>query len=135
MSVVLGKEGKKAEAQRLATEAAAALDWCGKTAVYGVDAGSQNEHAWLLATSLDAELRNGSNAVVFAEAAVATTKRKNPYYLDTLAAAYAEAGQFAKAVAIQKEAIVLISANTSTYLKSVLEAHLKLYQSGMPCRE
>jgi len=104
--------------------------------VFGVDAASQNDHAWLLATSLDAQLRNGSNAVVFAEAAVALTNRKNPEYLDTLAAAYAEVGQFEKAIAIQKEAIVLItSANTSAYLKSVLETHLKLYQSGTPCRE
>ncbi len=140
LRVVLGREGKKAEADRLAAETAAALDWSRKTVGYSVDAGSQNDHAWLLATSRDAELRDGANAVVFAEAAVATTKRKNAEYLDTLAAAYAEAGQLEKAITIQKEAIVLTtsansSGNTSAYLKSELEAHLKLYQSGTPCRE
>jgi TPR repeat protein len=112
-----------------------AVKWYHK-AVDGGSVLAMNDLAWLLATCQDAQLRDGSNAVVFAEAAVATTNRRNPEYLDTLAAAYAETGQFEKAIAIQKEAIVLItSANTSAYLKSALEAHLKLYQSGKRCRE
>ena len=90
------------------------------------------DHAWLLARSVDAQLRDGSNAVVFAQAAVATTNRKNPYYLDTLAAAYAKVGQFEMAIAIQKEAVAL---NTIGWVNPVLEAHLKLFQSGKPCRE
>jgi tetratricopeptide (TPR) repeat protein len=131
LSAVLGREGKKAEAERLASEAAATVDWCRKHSIYAVDAWSQNEHAWLLATSWDAQLRDGSNAVVFAEKAVAATNRRNPDYLATLAAAYAEARQFEKAIAIQKEAIPL---TTDVYQGRALEAHLKLYQSGTPCR-
>ena len=46
--------------------------------------------------------------MVFAEKAVAATNRKTPADLDTLAAAYAEAGQFEKAVSTQQEAIALL---------------------------
>jgi tetratricopeptide (TPR) repeat protein len=131
LSAVLGREGERAEAERVASEAAAAVDWCRKKSVYAVDAWSQNDHAWLLATFWDAQLRDGSNAVVFAEQAVSATNRRNPDYLATLAAAYAEVRQFEKAIAIQKEAIAL---TTDVYRRTALGAHLKLYQSGKPCR-
>jgi serine/threonine protein kinase len=132
LSGVLGREGKKAEAGQVASEAAADVDWCRRRSIYAVDAWSQNEHAWLLATSPDAQLRDGSNAVVFAGQAVAATHRQNPEYLATLAAAYAESGQFDKAIAVQNEAITL---TTDVYRKTALKVHLKLYQSGRPCRE
>ena len=131
LSAVLGREGKRAEAERVASEAAAAVDWCRKRSVYAVDAWSQNDHAWLLATSSDAQLRDGSKAIVFAEQAVAATNRRNPEYLATLAAAYAEVRQFEKAIATQKEAITL---TMDVYRRTALEAHLRLYQSGTPCR-
>ena len=41
------------------------------------------------------QLRDGRDAVLFAEKAARATDRKNAEYLDTLAAAYAEAGRFA----------------------------------------
>ena len=66
-----------------------------------------NNLSWFLSTSPEAGLRDGSNAVFYAKMAVARTNRKNVSFLDTLAAAYAETGQFAKAVSIQKEAIAL----------------------------
>src|SRR5207248_2864569 len=50
-----------------------------------------NNLAWWLATDPEPNLRDGTNAVVFGEKAVAATNRKNVSYLDTLAAAYAEA--------------------------------------------
>ncbi len=55
--------------------------------------------AWLLATSSDSSLRNGSEAVRLAERADAASSRsdKHPTVLRILAAAYAEAGQFAEA--------------------------------------
>jgi predicted membrane-bound spermidine synthase/predicted Zn-dependent protease len=60
-----------------------------------------NNLAWLLATHPDAAVRNGAEAVEWASksaAAAASAKQLEADFLDTLAAAYAEAGQFDKAV-------------------------------------
>jgi eukaryotic-like serine/threonine-protein kinase len=88
--------------------------------------------AWMLATCPDAKIRNGTNAVRLAEEAAAATQRKDLDVLETLAGAYAETGEFGKAVAVQKEAMSLAADPDS---KKALESHLKLYESGKPCRE
>ncbi|PWU21380.1 MAG: serine/threonine protein kinase [Verrucomicrobia bacterium] len=96
------------------------------------DLDALNGLAWSLATSTDAKLRDGTNAVALAERAVAKTNRKNAQYLDTLAAAYAEIGQFQQAVRLQSEAISLVTPEEAakTYL-----ARLRLYESNSPARE
>jgi tetratricopeptide (TPR) repeat protein len=91
-----------------------------------------NDLAWRLATSSDAKLRNGSNAVVYAERACAATSRTNVSYLDTLAATYAEEGQFAKAISTQNEAIAL---SQSVEEKAGLASRLKLYENNYPYRD
>jgi hypothetical protein len=70
--------------------------------------------------------------VTFAEKAVAGTQRKDAAMLDTLAAAYAEAGDFAKAVSVQQEAIALIGVGKGN---NGFMSRLKLYQSNTPYRE
>ena len=60
-----------------------------------------NNLAWLLATHPDATVRNGAEAVEWASksaAAAASAKQLEADFLDTLAAAYAEAGQYDKAI-------------------------------------
>jgi Flp pilus assembly protein TadD len=91
-----------------------------------------NALAWKLATDHDARVRNGTNAVTLAAQAVAKTERKEPVFLDTLAAAYAEEGDFEKAVAVQREAVAL---NNDTNRVQELESHLKLFESGKPYHE
>jgi hypothetical protein len=91
-----------------------------------------NELAWVMAVSRNAEERDGPGAVRLAEKAAALTNRKDGATLDTLAAAYAETGQFDKAVSVENEAIAL---ETAAVLKKAYEVHLKLYQSHAPCRE
>jgi tetratricopeptide (TPR) repeat protein len=54
--------------------------------------------AWLLATSPQANFRDGTNAIEAATKACDLTDWKNPYAVDTLAAAYAETGDFNSAV-------------------------------------
>ncbi len=54
-----------------------------------------DELAWLLATYPDSKTRDGTGAVRLVERACALTERRIPALLDTLAAAYAEAGDFA----------------------------------------
>jgi hypothetical protein len=70
--------------------------------------------------------------VNFAQKAVAKTERKDPAILDTLAAAYAEAGDFPKAASTQREAIALCQEDKR---KSDFTARLKLYESNTPSRE
>jgi tetratricopeptide (TPR) repeat protein len=91
-----------------------------------------NEYAWFLASCRDANVRDGTNAVAFAEKAVAATIRKNANYLDTLSAAYAETGQFAKAISIEQEAI---SVSQSEKEKRDLTAQLLPYENNSPRRD
>ncbi len=62
------------------------------------DVASLNDTARLLATNPNASIRNGPQAVEFAERAAQLSDRRDPTILDTLAAAYAEAGRFPEAV-------------------------------------
>jgi tetratricopeptide (TPR) repeat protein len=64
-----------------------------------------DELAWLLATYPDAKSRDGTEAVQLAERACALTDRRIPALLDTLAAAYAEAGDFSRAISTIEEAL------------------------------
>jgi len=64
-----------------------------------------DELAWLLATYPDSKSRNGTEAVRLAERACVLTERRIPALLDTLAAAYAEAGDFPRAISAAEEAL------------------------------
>jgi len=64
-----------------------------------------DELAWLLATYPDSRSRDGSEAVGLAERACVLTERRIPALLDTLAAAYAEAGDFPRAISTVEEAL------------------------------
>ena len=97
----------------------------------GMSPWDYNAMAWTLAASSDPNLRNGKKALKFAEMAVTATKRNDPGYLDTLAAAYAELGQFTNAVRVQQEAILLLKDDGT---KRDYLSHLNLYQSNTPCR-
>jgi len=110
---------------------AEAVKWYHKAAEQG-NADAQNDLAWLLATFDDPKIRDGRGAVHFAQSAVETTHRKDPNKLGTLAAAYAEAGQFTNAVTSQKEAIALLQDEGT---RREFNARLRLYESNSPYRE
>ena len=88
--------------------------------------------AQLLATCDVAELRDGPRAVSYGEKAVAVTDRKDPDALGALAAAYAETGQFDKAVATQKEAIAALTPEQN---QRPFRAQLKRYEVNTPTRD
>jgi eukaryotic-like serine/threonine-protein kinase len=102
-----------------------------KAAERGKDS-AWNDFAWFLATCSDARFREGSLAVSLAEKAVAATSRTNALYLDTLGTAYAEAGQFSKAVAAQQEALAL---STGEAERNDRAFRLRLWESHSPYRE
>jgi len=93
---------------------------------------TQNDLARRLATDPDPKNRDGSKAVVYAEKAVAATSRTNDAYLDTLAAAYAEAGRFTNAIEAQQDAIILLHNDEQ---KRDYVSRLKLYQKNLPHRD
>jgi Flp pilus assembly protein TadD len=88
--------------------------------------------AWLLATSPDSAVRNGTDAVRFAEQACHLTGYQRPQMIGALAAAYAEAGRFTEAVAATQKAIDLARASGDARFAAVNEQLLKLYSAGKP---
>ncbi|MEK7707278.1 MAG: tetratricopeptide repeat protein [Verrucomicrobiota bacterium] len=91
--------------------------------------------AWLLATAADEKLRDGQEAVRCAERACALTGRQKPQMVAVLAAAYAEAGQFDKAVATAQQAVELARAAGNLPFAATNEQLLRLYTSGQPYHE
>jgi tetratricopeptide (TPR) repeat protein len=92
---------------------------------------------WLaraLATSRDASLRDGSGAVRFAERAVKLAGDQEPALLDTLAAAYAEAGRFPEAVETARRALDLAVGHQDQRLAEGLRARIALYEARTPFR-
>ena len=94
-----------------------------------------NNLAWLLATSADPSIRNGARAVDLAEQALRLSNGDDAVILHTLAAAYAEDGQFGKAVAASEEALKIAEARGITSLAESLRSKLALYQAHQPYHE
>jgi WD40 repeat protein/tetratricopeptide (TPR) repeat protein/tRNA A-37 threonylcarbamoyl transferase component Bud32 len=103
-----------------------------RPAELNTDATNYNSQAWTLATHPDALKRDGPGAVRLAERAVAVTERKHPEFLDTLAAAYAEKGDFTKAINVQKEAIALLQTERA---RQDYASRLELYEHNSPYRD
>jgi tetratricopeptide (TPR) repeat protein len=89
-----------------------------------------NNLAWMLATCPEEGLRDGNRAVALARQACLATEWKNPYCLDTLAAACAETSAFDEAVRWQIKAVDLSTED----LKSARKERLQMYQAGQPYR-
>ena len=92
-----------------------------------------NDVAWLMATCPEGKYRDGKSAVELAEKALKLLKI--PYTLDTLAAAYAEAGRFQEAIKSQERAIRKLKQEGGTKYLPEFEKHLSSYKAGKPWRE
>jgi serine/threonine-protein kinase len=93
----------------------------------------RNDLAWLLATNPDPHVRNGAEAMQLAQGACAV-KPDSFSFLDTLGAAYAEAGRFAEAVATVQKAIALAQTAGQTNAAARFRTRLELYLHHRPCR-
>jgi tetratricopeptide (TPR) repeat protein len=89
--------------------------------------------ARVLAASEDSNLRNGTEAVALAQRANALTGGADPFALDTLAMACAEAGRFPEAREAVRKALAAAGGNTNAV--SLIQDHLRLIDAGQPCRE
>jgi protein O-mannosyl-transferase len=98
-------------------------------------AAAQNDLAWILATCPESSLRNGQKAVALARQAAQLSASKSPQILDTLAAAYAEAGQFSEAIRTARQALALSVAQNNKPMTEVIQNHLRLFENHSPCRE
>jgi tetratricopeptide (TPR) repeat protein/Tol biopolymer transport system component len=96
---------------------------------------AMNEAAHALAASPEASVRNGVEAVELAERAVQVSGGQDPDYLDTLAAAYAEAGRFPEAIAAARKALDLATQQHRGQLIEALNTRIKLYEALRPYRD
>jgi cytochrome c-type biogenesis protein CcmH/NrfG len=89
--------------------------------------------ARLLATCPDEKVRDGKRAVEYATTACERSGWNEPYCLDTLAAAYAEAGQFDEAVRYQTRAVDDPALGGD--FRTAADKRLELYRQMKPFRE
>ena len=97
---------------------------------YHTDALARSDRAWLYATCQDPAFRNGKQAVADATAACKIDSWDTWDYIDTLAAAYAETGDFENAIKFEEKAI---RKGRRDDVKGAQE-RLALYQQHRPFR-
>ena len=98
------------------------------------DSGVLNNYSWLLSTSTDDSVRNGKLALTYAEKASKLTWNGEAHILSTLAAAYAELGNFEKAKEWSAKAVVLAEREKHDRLDD-LKKELESYKQKKPWRE
>jgi tetratricopeptide (TPR) repeat protein len=93
--------------------------------------------AWLRATSRDSNVRNGKQALSDAKEACKLTKDSDAQSLDTLAAAYAEVGDFKAAMDAEDRAITaqMVSDDFNMATQDVFQKHLASYRQRRPIRD
>jgi hypothetical protein len=94
-----------------------------------------NNLAWLLATSPDAHIRDGVQAVKYAKHACELTHYDVTLLIGTLAASYAEAGQYDDAIGAAQKACALAKAAGEQTLLEKNQKLLALYRAHKPYHE
>jgi tetratricopeptide (TPR) repeat protein len=95
---------------------------------------SADRQAWALATHPDRRARDGAQAVELAEQVCQATGFAAAANLDTLAAAYAEAGRFDEARAAARQALERATADGQSDLARGVQERLKRYEQNEPVR-
>jgi len=94
-----------------------------------------NNLAWVMSTGPDDSLRNNEIAVQLATKANQLSKETNPVFIRTLAAAYAQAGQFEKAIETARRAMEQANAQGMRDLAVQIQEEADLYQRRTPLRD
>jgi tetratricopeptide (TPR) repeat protein len=112
-------------------EAVADYEKAYKDKILSKDSGLLNNFAWVLATSPDEKLRDGKRAIKMATEACESTEYKQAHIISTLAAAYAETGDYDNAVKWSTKSAEIGSKDHAEDFKKELET----YKANKPYRE
>ena len=93
-----------------------------------------NNLAWVLSTFPEDSVRDGSKALALAERARQIMGDSSPGFLRTMAAAFAECGQFDQATKAGERAVELASTQGDTSLSEALRDDLARYRRNRPLR-
>ncbi|HYW45655.1 MAG TPA: hypothetical protein VE959_22515 [Bryobacteraceae bacterium] len=93
------------------------------------------EAAWTLATSPEATVRDGVEAVRLAQQLLVLNGGQEPEVFDTLAAAFAEQGRFIEAIHEANRALEAAARQNRQPLTEAIQARIKLYKACTPYRE
>ena len=96
------------------------------------DAAVRADLAGLLISTTDAALRDSARAAALAEESLALGAERGVTLLDTLAAAYADLGQYQKAADLTREALAKARQDGPATAVPRLEARLRQYEAGQP---
>jgi len=91
-----------------------------------------NTIAWIKAASESKKFREPEKAIQLAKQACELTDYKVPGVLDTLAVAYAAAGNFRLAVETAEKALRITKYENQAQLVDEINSHLELFKRGMP---
>jgi protein O-mannosyl-transferase len=110
-------------------------EWQKVLAIQPDNGNAMSNLAWVFATSPDDPLRDGKRAVQLAEDAMRISGRRIPIIFRTLAAAYAESGEFSKAIQVAQQGIELANSQGNSGLATELQGNIALYQEQRPLRD
>jgi len=110
-------------------------EWQKVLAIEPDNGNAMNNLAWVFATSPDASVRDGTQAVRLAEQALRVSGGRIPLVLRTLAAAYAESGRFTEAIDTAQRGLGIAEAQGNSGLATELRSTIALYQAGTPLRD
>ncbi|MCH8042524.1 MAG: tetratricopeptide repeat protein [Planctomycetes bacterium] len=106
-------------------QAKAISDYAAALKIEPKQTGVLNNLAWVLSTSPDAKLRDGRRAIGLAKQACELTEYKQAHIISTLAAGYAETGDFDNAVKWSKKAIEVGDESLQEPLRKELASYLE----------
>lgn len=110
-------------------------EWQKVLAIQPDNGNAMSNLAWVFATSPDQSLRDGPKAVELAEQALRLSGGRIPILFRTLAAAYAESGEFSKAIQAAQQGIELANSQGNSGLATELQGNIALYQGQRPLRD
>jgi len=146
VTAVIDRDAKNVPALRLRADTllgmgdhASAIKDYRKALEFGIEETTQrsgvlNNLAWVLATSPKDDVRDGDLAIKFGTEAAELTEFKEPHILSTLAAAYAEKGNFEDAKKWSTKAVEIGREEKHEQIEQ-LELELKSYEESKPWRE